>query len=95
MEMGERGAAKGEHVLAIQIRIEYWDGTVEWLTSDCDNCFCSSFAPAVQNSIYRGETHDARLKQEGFDTAEFTMDEGKRWEKRSGRIPRGERSVPR
>lgn len=81
MEMGERGAAKGEHVLAIQIRIEYWDGTVEWLTSDCDNCFCSSFAPAVQNSIYRGETHDARLKQEGFDTAEFTMDEGKRWEK--------------
>lgn len=81
MELGERGAAKGEHVLAMQIRMEYQDGTVEWLTGNCDDCFCSSQAPSVFNSVYRGETYDARLIQHGFDTTEFTMDEEKGWTK--------------
>lgn len=89
MELGERGVAKGEHILAIQIRVEYVDGTVEWLTSGCDNCYCSSFAPAVQNSIYCGETYDARLAQPGFDTAEFIMSKERRWEKAFWQDPPG------
>lgn len=51
MELGERGIAKNEHLIAFQIRIEYLDGEVEWLLGNCDNCFCSALAPSVRNSI--------------------------------------------
>lgn len=81
MELGERGIAKNEHLIAFQIRIEYLDGEVEWLLGNCDNCFCSALAPSVRNSIYHGETYDARLAQPGFDTADFIMRTDKDWKK--------------
>ena len=51
LELGERGIAKGEHIVAIQVRIEFEDHTVEWYGSSPDNCFYTDRVPDIRNSI--------------------------------------------
>lgn len=79
LELGERGIAKGEHIVAVQVRIEFEDHTVEWYGSSPDNCFYTDRVPDIRNSIYGGETYDARLEQAGWDSTGFFMTETMGW----------------
>lgn len=81
LELGERGIAKGEHIVAIQIRIEYEDGTIDWCGSSPAHCYYTDLVPDVQNSIYSGETYDARLEQCGWNRSGFVMNRNMRWRK--------------
>ena len=56
--------------LLAQMRIEHTDGTVEWLNTDASWTANTSYI--LKSEIYDGETQDARLKQAGWDTAQFT-----------------------
>ena len=55
--------------LLAQLRIDYADGTSQWVKSGCDWRIGSS--PVVISDIYGGETHDARLEQPGWDCPGF------------------------
>ena len=55
--------------LLVQIEIEYRDGTKERIVSD--ESWKWSNGPILENSIYNGETYDARLEQNGWDKPEF------------------------
>ncbi len=52
-----------------QLRIEYTDGSVEWVNTDNDWKADRSFI--LSSELYDGERQDARLKQTGWDTATF------------------------
>jgi alpha-L-rhamnosidase len=53
--------------LYLQLRVEYADGYIETLATDKQ--WKASTGPIVFNSIYGGETYDARLEKPGWDTA--------------------------
>ncbi len=55
--------------LRAQLRIEYTNGSVEWVTTDANWQAKSSYIS--HSEIYDGESQDARLAQPGWDTAEF------------------------
>ena len=55
--------------LIAQLRIQYRDGTVDWVMSD-DN-WKAETSPILKAEIYDGETQDARLIQSGWNTAQF------------------------
>lgn len=55
--------------LLLQLRIDYADGRSETITSD-ESWKCST-GPIVFDSIYGGETYDARLEKPGWGTADF------------------------
>jgi alpha-L-rhamnosidase len=55
--------------LYVQLRVEYADGYTETLVTDRQ--WKASTGPIVFDSIYGGETYDARLEKPGWDTAEF------------------------
>ncbi len=55
--------------LLLQLRLEYSDGRVENIVSD--NTWKTSTGPIVYDSIYGGETYDARLEKPGWDTPGF------------------------
>ena len=55
--------------LYLQLRVEYADGYTETLVTDTQ--WKASTGPVVFNSIYGGETYDARLEKPGWDTAAF------------------------
>lgn len=55
--------------LRAQLRIEYTDGSVEWVNTGRDWKADRSFI--VSSELYDGERQDARLKQAGWDTAAF------------------------
>jgi len=61
--------------LRAQLRIEHTDGSVEWVTTDSN--WKSSTSYILHSELYDGETQDARLKQPGWDTAEFSANEWK------------------
>lgn len=50
----------------IEIRVEFQDGRTETLSSD--GSWRASTGPVVFDSIYGGETYDARLEKPGWDT---------------------------
>lgn len=81
MERAERGIAIGEHLVAIQVRIAYEDGTVQWLESIHENCWFSAKCPAIYNSVYSGEVYDARLQQNGWNLPEFLMKKEDGWQR--------------
>jgi alpha-L-rhamnosidase len=60
--------------LMAQLRIEYKDGSVEWVTSD--GTWQAAVSPTLKAEIYDGETQDARLTQPGWMAAHFA---GKGW----------------
>lgn len=51
--------------LRAQLRLDYADGTSEWITSGPD--WRIAPAPIVRADIYGGETRDARLERDGWD----------------------------
>ena len=55
--------------LYMQLRVEYADGYTETLVTDKQ--WKASTGPILFDSIYGGETYDARLEQPGWDTAQF------------------------
>lgn len=67
----EDGVGWGDSLFAMQMMVEYEDGTEEWLFSDPDTWRCSTDGPVVYNSIYNGETYDARLEMPGWDSPGF------------------------
>ena len=55
--------------LYLQLRVEYADGYSDTLVTDKQ--WKASTGPIVFNSIYGGETYDARLEKPGWDTPDF------------------------
>ena len=67
----EDGVGWGDSLFALQILLEYEDGSEEWLYSDPDDWRCTTDGPVVYNSIYNGEIYDARLELPGWDKPGF------------------------
>ncbi len=55
--------------LRAQLRIEYKDGSVDWILTD--EKWKADISPILSAEIYDGETHDARKTQANWDTATF------------------------
>ena len=55
--------------LMAQLRIEYSDGSVDWVATD--DSWKASQSPVLKSEIYDGETQDARLIQPGWNAAHF------------------------
>ena len=55
--------------LLMQLRVEYTDGRVE--TIGTDSRWTTSTGPITFDSIYGGETYDARAEKPGWDTPEY------------------------
>lgn len=64
----EDGVGWGDSLFALQMMVEYTDGTEEWLYSHPDEWRCATDGPVVYNSIYNGEIYDARLEKSGWDS---------------------------
>ena len=72
--------------LLAQLRIEYKDGTVDWVVTD--GSWQATQSPILEAEIYDGETQDARLIQPGWDAAHFTPMAGdKAWKPVEIRTP--------
>ena len=67
----EDGVGWGDSLFALQIMVEYEDGTEAWFYSDPDQWRCSTDGPVTYNSIYNGETYDARLEIPDWDKPGF------------------------
>jgi alpha-L-rhamnosidase len=59
-------------VLKAQMRVEYKDGTVDWIATD--ESWKANVSPILRAEIYDGEHYDARRLQVGWDTATFADD---------------------
>jgi alpha-L-rhamnosidase len=55
--------------LRAQLRIEYRDGSVDWILTD--EKWKAGISPVLSAEIYDGETYDARKVQSGWDTIRF------------------------
>ena len=55
--------------LLMQLRVEYTDGRIE--TIDTDSRWTTSTGPITFDSIYGGETYDARAEKPGWDTSDY------------------------
>jgi alpha-L-rhamnosidase len=53
----------------VELRVEYADGRTETIAGD--TTWKTSTGPIVYDSIYGGETHDARQEKPGWDTASY------------------------
>ena len=60
---------KTQPTLRAQLRIEYLDGSVEWVMTD--EKWKADISPILSAEIYDGETYDARRLQKGWDTSSF------------------------
>ena len=56
--------------LKAQLRLEYADGSVEWVATD--STWKAAPSSILFAELYDGETHDARREQAGWDTAKFS-----------------------
>ncbi len=59
----------GDPRLIFQMRVEYADGSVEWVVSD--DRWIASPGPILSSNVYAGETYDARLEQPGWSEPGF------------------------
>lgn len=55
--------------LKAELRIEYKDGSVEWVNTD--QSWRADVSPIEKAEIYDGESYDARREQPGWNTAQF------------------------
>ena len=55
--------------LKAQLRVEYADGSVDWVATD--ETWKADVSPILKAEIYDGETYDARREQAGWSTAGF------------------------
>lgn len=74
LRLGEDGAGKGEHLFSMQMLLEYEDGRGEWLCSDLNGWYYTADGPIVFNSIYHGETYDARREIIGWDQSGYDIE---------------------
>ena len=61
--------------LMAELRIEYADGSIDWVVSD--EQWKATTSPTLKAEIYDGETQDARLIQPGWNTAHFAATDWK------------------
>ncbi|MCS6827848.1 MAG: glycoside hydrolase family 78 protein [Caldilinea sp.] len=67
---GGRRNIYGERLaLLAQLEVQYTDGSVERIVTD--EAWRAATGPILSNSIYDGETYDARLEQPGWSTPGF------------------------
>lgn len=78
--LGEKRVGIAEHLFAFQMRVEYCDGEVEWVTSNNEDWFFTEKGPIIYNSIYNGEVYDARREIDFWDSPEYgTQDTNTKW----------------
>lgn len=63
----EDGIGWGDSLFSVQLVLEYEDGSEEWLLPDASGWRYTADSPVTYNSIYNGETYDARLEKQGWD----------------------------
>ncbi len=73
---GKLQVSFGAPQVILRLDVTYTDGTTKTITSDLDWKY--SFSPITYNSIYGGESFDARLIQQGYDKPLF---DDSAWEK--------------
>ncbi len=61
--------------LLFQLKLDYTDGTSEWICSD--GSWKSNTGPIVKSDIYNGETYDARLELSGWEKITYNDQEWK------------------
>lgn len=64
---GGQTYSNGPMMGLVQMEVEYTNGEKEVIATD--GSWTWAFSPLVKNSLYHGETYDARLEQEGWNTA--------------------------
>jgi len=60
---------KTQPALRAQLRIEYLDGSVDWVVTD--EKWKADISPILSAEIYDGETYDARRLRKGWDSGPF------------------------
>lgn len=65
----DRAPWRNRPAFCMDLRIIYTDGTVENIVSERD--WKTASGPITYNSIYTGEHYDARLEQDGWNSANF------------------------
>jgi len=68
--------AVGKPCLKAQLRVTYADGTTETILTD--KSWKAGEGPVTMNSVYLGETYDARLEQKGWNNIGFN---DSKWQK--------------
>jgi len=61
--------------LKMDILINYTDGTSDKILTKADGTWLCAQSPIIMNNVFDGETYDARMEIEGWNTPEFTPDE--------------------
>lgn len=72
--LGVNGVGLGEHSFSLQMLIRYEDGSEEWICSNNRDWKYTKEGPFRENSIYQGETYDARREIPGWDEADYDTD---------------------
>jgi len=65
----EKAAWRARPTFCLDLRITYEDGTIETISSG--KGWKTALSPVIFNSIYTAEHYDARLEQQGWNTADF------------------------
>ncbi len=60
--------------MILQMSIEFEDGSKTNILSQHSSGWSVANGPIIENSIFNGETYDARLEKKGWDTQDYTMD---------------------
>jgi alpha-L-rhamnosidase len=68
---GGKSYSKGPLMALMQIEVEYVDGKTETIITD--KTWKWNFSPIIENSLYHGETYDARKEIEGWN--EVSLDD--------------------
>lgn len=61
--------------LKMTVLITYQDGTQETILTAADGTWLCAQSPIIMNNVFDGETYDARLEIEGWNTPDFVPDE--------------------
>ena len=68
---GQRNIYGERLALLAQLEVQYTDGTSERIVTDDSQAWRASTGPILMNSIYDGETYDARLEHSGWTLPGF------------------------
>lgn len=67
LRKAEDGIGWGDSLFSLLIRLEYKNGEVAWVAQDPASWKFTCDGPVRRNSIYNGETYDARMELPGWD----------------------------
>lgn len=71
LRKAEDGIGWGDSLFSLLLRLEYADGDTVWVAQEPSAWKFTCDGPVRRNSIYNGETYDARMEIPGWDTAGF------------------------